>query len=132
MGYIVCDKCQGYYELQPGEYPEDFDDTCECGGKLRYECLIEDDNDYVAFYQENRSKTRSPTISKNFKTLGLGVVAVLIIFVKFMPYLLNICLHFPFLRNYLFLGQSTIFYVLIPVAIFLSFISRRMFRFGRW
>lgn len=36
MGYLVCGNCGGYYELQEGENPEDFDDKCECGGKLRY------------------------------------------------------------------------------------------------
>lgn len=36
MGYLVCDKCGGYYKLQPGESPENFGDQCECGGKLSY------------------------------------------------------------------------------------------------
>lgn len=36
LGYLVCDKCNGYYKLQKGENPEDFTDKCECGGKLRY------------------------------------------------------------------------------------------------
>ena len=36
MGYLVCDKCNEYYKLQPGESPEDFSDKCECGGKLKY------------------------------------------------------------------------------------------------
>lgn len=35
MGYLICDKCGGYYELLPGESPEDYEE-CECGGKLRY------------------------------------------------------------------------------------------------
>ena len=35
-GYLICDKCGGYYELQPGECPGDFTDKCECGGHLRY------------------------------------------------------------------------------------------------
>lgn len=34
MGYLKCDKCDGYYKLQEGESPEDFV-SCECGGKLR-------------------------------------------------------------------------------------------------
>jgi len=34
-GYLVCDKCGGYYELQSGESPEDFD-RCQCGGKLEF------------------------------------------------------------------------------------------------
>lgn len=33
--YLVCEKCGGYYELQSGESPEDFQE-CECGGKLKY------------------------------------------------------------------------------------------------
>jgi hypothetical protein len=36
MGYLVCEKCGGHYELEDNESPEDFDDTCECGGKLNY------------------------------------------------------------------------------------------------
>ena len=35
MGYLICDKCGGYYELKEGESPNDFD-LCNCGGKLRY------------------------------------------------------------------------------------------------
>ena len=36
MGFLVCDKCGGYYELQEGESPSNFTDKCECGGKLKY------------------------------------------------------------------------------------------------
>ena len=32
--YLVCNKCGGYYELQPGESLKDFDTKCECGGHL--------------------------------------------------------------------------------------------------
>lgn len=32
--YLVCDSCEGYYELQPGESPEQFNLDCDCGGKL--------------------------------------------------------------------------------------------------
>lgn len=35
-GYLLCDKCGGYYQLQPGESPDDFSNTCECGGRLEY------------------------------------------------------------------------------------------------
>jgi hypothetical protein len=34
MSYLVCDECGGYYELKDGKSLEDFDDECECGGKL--------------------------------------------------------------------------------------------------
>ena len=33
MTCLVCENCNGYYELQSGESPEDFD-LCPCGGKL--------------------------------------------------------------------------------------------------
>jgi hypothetical protein len=42
-GYLVCNKCGGYYELQEGENPEDFDLICECGGKLQYKKSIKQD-----------------------------------------------------------------------------------------
>lgn len=46
MGYLVCDRCGGYYELQEGEHPEDFSLECQCGGYLRYvESLDEDELD---------------------------------------------------------------------------------------
>ena len=44
MGYLICDKCGGYYELQPGESPEDFDLTCNCGGELKYYKSIDDED----------------------------------------------------------------------------------------
>jgi predicted nucleic acid-binding Zn ribbon protein len=34
-GYLICDKCEGYYELKPDENADDFSDVCECGGKLK-------------------------------------------------------------------------------------------------
>jgi ribosomal protein L40E len=40
-GYLYCEKCGGYYELQDGESPDDFD-TCQCGGNLKYADSISD------------------------------------------------------------------------------------------
>lgn len=34
-GYLLCDKCGGYYLLQDGESAQDFEE-CSCGGKLEY------------------------------------------------------------------------------------------------
>ncbi len=34
--YLICNKCGGYYELEKGESPNDFD-SCQCGGKLKYQ-----------------------------------------------------------------------------------------------
>lgn len=33
-GYLVCEDCNEYYQLQPSESPKEFTDECECGGKL--------------------------------------------------------------------------------------------------
>jgi hypothetical protein len=35
MGYLFCKECDGYYELQDDESPEDYD-VCYCGGELEY------------------------------------------------------------------------------------------------
>ena len=35
LGYLVCEKCGGYYELKKGEALNDFK-SCDCGGKLKY------------------------------------------------------------------------------------------------
>ncbi|MGB9937518.1 MAG: TIM44-like domain-containing protein [Methanobacterium sp.] len=34
-GYLFCGDCEGYYALEEGESPEDFD-VCQCGGSLTY------------------------------------------------------------------------------------------------
>ena len=39
-GFLVCDACGGYYELQPGEAADDFTNECECGGKLQHQMSI--------------------------------------------------------------------------------------------
>ena len=36
---MICEECGGYYELQPGEFPEDYE-QCQCGRKLEYSASI--------------------------------------------------------------------------------------------
>ena len=43
-GYLVCDTCNGSYELKTGEKPEDYSPICECGGKLTYNQNISSPN----------------------------------------------------------------------------------------
>lgn len=43
MGYLVCQRCGGYYKLRDGESPEDFV-SCQCYGPLKY---VENLEDYV-------------------------------------------------------------------------------------
>lgn len=60
MGYLICEDCGGYYELQEGESPDDFEKTCECGGKLKYvESLDVKNND------KTMTKSGTPNVSKN-------------------------------------------------------------------
>lgn len=40
-GYLICESCGGYYELQPGETADDFRE-CECGGTLKYHNSLPD------------------------------------------------------------------------------------------
>jgi hypothetical protein len=35
-GYMVCDVCKKYYNLQPGELPVDFTNKCNCGGNYKF------------------------------------------------------------------------------------------------
>lgn len=49
-GYLVCNKCQGYYQLQEGESPADFD-LCECGGSLSYFADLEDVPEYKSTFK---------------------------------------------------------------------------------
>ena len=44
-GYLICDKCGGYYKLKKGESTEDFLDTCQCGGKLGFHENINPEED---------------------------------------------------------------------------------------
>jgi hypothetical protein len=43
MGYLICKKCKSYYELKPGEKPEDFSCECECGAKIKFTKNFSDD-----------------------------------------------------------------------------------------
>lgn len=35
IGYVICRECQGYYQLEAEEHPDDFE-SCLCGGELVY------------------------------------------------------------------------------------------------
>ena len=61
MRYLICDKCGGFYELQPGESPEDFDLTCNCGGELK--CYHSIDDEYI----KNNSNS-SPNHTKKIQS----------------------------------------------------------------
>lgn len=72
MSYLVCDNCEGYYELQPGQKAEDFDLTCECGGKLKHKETIKRDN-----HAEDFKKTSN--IVKRFMGVILGTIVIIVV-----------------------------------------------------
>ncbi len=79
MGFLVCSGCKGYYKLKPGESPNDFDDHCECGGRLLYEDSIptnsiKDRRDVISHGYSYTDKK-----SFNFKlVIVFGVVLILV------------------------------------------------------
>lgn len=86
MGYLICGECGGYYELEQGESPENFE-KCECGGKLRYRKTVEGlknygTNDKVSYNDNNLEKIK-------LKSIGIGAISSLLIILSiFLPKLL--------------------------------------------
>jgi hypothetical protein len=60
MGYLVCEKYGGYYELQKGESPANFD-VCQCGGRLGYY-----DHIFDSLKEEKQSKNDMGGYQENF------------------------------------------------------------------
>lgn len=75
MPFLVCTKCRGYYQLQEGESPDDFQDKCQCGGDLEYiesmnmDTLEETDLE-EAENQESQYNFQSPQNHDNHGLIG--------------------------------------------------------------
>lgn len=84
-GYLECENCGGYYELQVGESPEDFE-KCQCGGNLKYTSSKPSNN------LSDSSKSilfRFINSKRNFiilGTLALVIIAIPIIFSQGIPH----------------------------------------------
>lgn len=74
MGYLICEKCSGYYELQEDESPDEFG-QCQCGGNLSYVETIEEDKSVI-----NKFKSSSTVL----RILGVLLGAL----IMFVPYYL--------------------------------------------
>ena len=61
-GYLVCNRCGSYYELNEEEFPEDYDNECDCGGKLEYK----------------KSNKPDFKLILNYKVFGVGLVLCII------------------------------------------------------
>ncbi|WP_048204267.1 DUF4013 domain-containing protein [Methanobacterium formicicum] len=72
-GFLECQNCGGYYQLQAGESPEDFE-KCQCGGTLKHTTHMPSDT------QSEGSNFDVRSFIKRKKTLILvGVLALIII-----------------------------------------------------
>lgn len=69
MGYLKCEKCDGYYELQEGESPDDFEKTCECGGKLKYVESLDSFSDESEDLEESGKLEENQEIPENVEKL---------------------------------------------------------------
>jgi len=85
MGYLVCNKCGRYYQLQNGETPGDFTEECECGGKLRY---VESLNNADPNQENKENKINKKGLLKvwksqsdGIKVLGICLVSIAALFV---------------------------------------------------
>ena len=72
MTYLCCDRCGKCYELQLGESPEDFDNTCDCGKKLKVYKNLQD------FYKKN-PPSKSEKRKRGVKFYTLIIVSIIII-----------------------------------------------------
>lgn len=83
MGYLVCKDCGDYYELQPGEFPKNLH-KCQCGGELIYKKHLNNyTDDFNNLSSEKSSKTKLPINSKMIKPLGVGLLFIFGLLVKF-------------------------------------------------
>ena len=55
MGYVICEKCVGYYELEEGESVGEFE-ACQCGGSLNYTEFIKRQKKWIGL-KINRSSS---------------------------------------------------------------------------
>ena len=79
--YLVCTRCNGYYELEDGESPDDFE-LCQCGGDLILVQNINDyfDNEEYKEYEEYTASNRKKKINKS----TLFLVSLIIIIPLFL------------------------------------------------
>ncbi|ADZ09385.1 hypothetical protein Metbo_1141 [Methanobacterium lacus] len=122
MAYLVCDKCGGYYELQPGESPDDFD-RCECGGKLKYltnlDYLSDDFSDYSSSDNSIDAFPKSTLNEREFIKLFWELPIICFFMVGFfvMTYGLSV-LSFQFINMHNFMND---FYTAIFIFLILIF-----------
>jgi len=81
-GYLICENCGGYYELQKGESPTDFGE-CECGGSLTHVKNLGEDKE-VAKDPASSNKSTSGSIlnlwsNQKTRTKIIGISSLIVI-----------------------------------------------------
>jgi len=74
MGYLICTKCGGYYELREGEVPDDFA-SCKCTGKLKFIATLDDINKIFSADKDSdgaKEVSGSETITISEKSMRLS------------------------------------------------------------
>ena len=79
-GYLICEQCGNYYELQMGESPGDFSLECDCGGRLTYK----------EFLDLNYEASKSNSSSRNIAILLIvGFAIFFLVYIFPIVYMLS-------------------------------------------
>jgi hypothetical protein len=124
MPYLICDRCNGYYELQEGESKEDFQE-CQCGGNLTFCTELGDgakkqstvassndiiyDNDDLEHYSENNKEDNNKI--KGYKFIFLVLLIFIISLIAAASFSSFIATDNNSISNQSTLGHNTIGYV---------------------
>lgn len=138
MAYLVCDKCGNYYKLQSGESPEDFIDTCKCGGKLEFRKdldVISTSEDVTSVTNSNHDNVDDETHDKDRK---LKKMPNDITFAVFVTLLIIATQTAAFVLKELFklklTGLGNIAYIVVVIVLSFCLIlgAQRLFVFLGW
>ncbi|HOI40495.1 MAG TPA: hypothetical protein PL168_07180 [Methanobacterium sp.] len=120
LKYLVCDSCQGYYELKSNESIEDFDLLCECGGSL-----IQSNENSLYGFKENYLSEEEYEYNRYRSEIFLGYGSIFVGGAVIMGfYLLS-----RHNKRANFHGKILLLIALIPFLMFILFmLANRTFR----
>ena len=87
QGYLICEKCGGYYKLQPGESAKDFE-KCQCGGDLKYAKQIVKPLNVKSGDSLNDKRSFRENLkffNKKWILLIIGLLAFIVVGLSFIP-----------------------------------------------
>jgi hypothetical protein len=114
MGYVKCKSCNGRYDLEPEESPDDFE-SCQCGGELEYY----DDQERKQPINSDKKK-RMPPLLKIIIIIGGGFILFSYVFVPPIALLfMGITYMGPIYFFILFFG------ILITIILLIWYFKRR-------